>query len=86
MKRKTQFHDFIQVRNLRNGAKVDGHMVSVYLELILGPFTLTNVSYHVPGRSLWLGAPRAIKLKSSYVEVIRGLIEDAIRERQQEKA
>ena len=82
MSTRKHFHGFLKIKDLREGAWVDEKMVSVYLDLGVGPFTLMGLSYHVASRSLRLNHGKRVKLKASYIEVIRALVEDEIRRRQ----
>lgn len=74
------FTDFIQIKNVREGFWVDGKMVSVYFDLIIGPFTIKGASWHQKSGSIRLNAGRRVFVKGSYVETIRSLIVAAIGE------
>jgi len=57
-------------------------MVSVYCELVVGPITFKNVSWHVTSGSIRFNAGRFVKFKPTYIATIRELIKAAVRERQ----
>ncbi len=46
------FSDFVEIRNLKNGAWVDGKMVSVKFDLRIGPFYIFDISWHPTSGSL----------------------------------
>lgn len=77
--RKTFFHEFIQVRNLREGNKVDGKLQSIFCDLVVGPFTMMGVNMTADHKSLHLNQRRT-KLKGAYVKIIKRKINDAVRE------
>ena len=82
MATKKVFQEFIQVRNLREGTWKEGKMVTVYLDLIVGPFVFRGVSFKWATGSLRLNA-KGVSLKASYVKVIVGLIKKEIDKRRQ---
>lgn len=78
------FKDFIQVRNLQNGAWVDGKMVSVNFDLIVGPITFKSASLHVQSGSVRFNAGRFVQFKPTYIGLIRDMVRGSIIERQQQ--
>lgn len=78
------FKDFIQVRNLQNGAWVEGKMVSVNFDLIVGPITFKSASWHVASGSVRFNAGRFVQFKPTYVGLIRALVKAAVAARQQQ--
>lgn len=79
MGRRT-FTDFIQIRNLREGYKVDGAVISLYFDLVIGSFTIWGVSWHNKSGSIRLNAGRRVTMKASYVKTIQRLVAKAIKE------
>ena len=80
MKCKHYFHDYLQVRNIRAGGYgPEGELVAVRLDLIVGPFTFRQVSYHTKARSLRLNSTN-VRLKASYVDIIRKMIVEEIKQ------
>lgn len=74
------FTDFIQIRNLREGFKVDGAVISLYFDLIVGAFTINGVSWHNKSGSIRLNAGRRVTMKASYVKTIQRLVAEAIKD------
>ncbi len=79
MKRKVKFADHVKVANLRNGSFVDGKMIGLWFDLVVGPFTLLNVYYLWQTGSVQINN-RKVRVKSTYVEELKGIIHNAIRE------
>lgn len=79
------FKDFIQVRNLQNGAWVDGRMVSVNFDLIVGPITFKSASWHVSSGSIRFNAGPFVKFKPTYIGMIREMVKGVVTARQQQK-
>ena len=77
--RKTYFHEFIRVRNLREGNWEDGKLQSIFCDLVVGPFTMMGVNLTTDQKSLHLNQRRTT-LKGAYVKVIKRKINEAVRE------
>jgi hypothetical protein len=77
------FKDFIQVRNLQNGAWVDGKLVSVNFDLIIGPISFIRNSLHVMSGSIRFRRCAGVNIKTSYVHIVRELVRAEIKKRQQ---
>lgn len=72
------FTDFIKIQRLRNGARVEGKMVSVYFDLVIGALTIKGASWHVKSGSIRLNAGPRVTLKGSYVKKIREMVQAAV--------
>lgn len=72
------FTDFIKIQNLRNGAKVDEKMVSVYFDLVVGALLIKGASWHVESGSIRLNAGKRVTLKGNYVKKIREMVREAV--------
>jgi hypothetical protein len=83
---KKLFHEYLSLQNLREGAWVDGKMVSVYADLLIGPFTLRGVSYQWATGSIRLNQRKSLTLKPSYIHIIVDLFKAAIKEKRNVKA
>lgn len=79
------FKDFIQIKNLRNGAWVDGKMVSVNFDLHAGPFSIYGISWHVKSGSIRFPCPGKLKVMRPYIKIIREMVVEAVKERQTAK-
>jgi hypothetical protein len=77
--RRTYFHEFIQVRNLREGNWEDDKLRSIICDLVVGPFTMKGVNLTADHKSLHLNQRRTT-LKANYVSVIKRKINDAVKE------
>jgi hypothetical protein len=74
------FTDFIQIRNLREGSKVDGKVVSLYFDLVVGAFTIKGVSWQPVSGSIRLNLGPRLQIKGSYVKTIRRMAVEAVKE------
>jgi len=84
--RKHQFSEFIQVRNLRNGNFVDGAMVGVWLDLIVGPFSFRNVYYAWKSNSVQFRQGKNARIKPAFIPHLRKIIVQAIKQFQLDKS
>lgn len=80
------FSDFIQIQNLREGARVDEKLVSLYFDLVIGAFTIRGVGWHVKSGSIRLNAGRRVSVKASYIKTIREMAVKAVIEYRKQKA
>ena len=72
------FQDFIQVKNIREGLWVDGKMLTVYFDIVVGPFTFMGASYKWATGSLRIQGRKIIKFKASYHPILKKIIVEAI--------
>ena len=76
---KMRFSDFLKFRNFQNG-KVgdDGKPLSIFLDIIIGPFRLKNINYlpPLPGKqaSIHLNQGKNLTVKPAYIRVLAPLI------------
>jgi hypothetical protein len=78
MPNKKQFYEYIKVKNIREGLWVDGKMLTVYLDLVVGPFTFKGASYKWATGSIRLNAGKWIQLKPSFQPTLKKIIVEAI--------
>jgi hypothetical protein len=78
MANKKQFYEYIKVKNIREGLWIDGKMVTVYLDLVVGPFTLKGASYKWASGSFRLNGGKRLALKANYHSILKKIIVDAI--------
>lgn len=80
------FSDFVKIKNLREGVKVDDKVLTLYFDLVIGTFTLKGASWHVKSGSIRLNLGPRVIVKGSYIKTIRHLAVEAVKElRQQQK-
>jgi hypothetical protein len=78
---RKEFHEFIQVRNLREGPRDgDQKMWTVFCDIVVGPLTLKGVNYQWHTGSIHFNQGRRLNVKASYVKVFKQKITDAIKE------
>lgn len=82
---RKEFKDFVEIRNLRNGAWIEDSMVSVKFDLRIGPFYIFDVSWHVKSGSLRFPCPGRLKVSGPYIKIIRGMAVDAVKELRKQK-
>lgn len=83
---RKEFKDFIEVRNLRNGAWIDSKMVSVNFDLRVGPFTFFDISWHVQSGSVRFPCPGKLRVMKPYIQTIRELATEAVKTIRNQKA
>lgn len=82
---RKEFKDFVEIRNLRNGAWIDNKMVSVKFDLRIGPFYIFDIGWHVKSGSLRFPCTKQLKVQRPYLQTIRELAIEAVKAMRQQR-
>ena len=85
MPNRKQFHEYIQVKNLREGAWIDGKLRSIFFDLRVGPFSFFGCNFTSDYRSLHLNAKK-VTMKPAFVAMVRKKVKAAVKQLRLDKA